>query len=396
MERRRNRNSMRNSLIIFMTAALSVVGSACRRSGGQEAERWPKRLAVPEEKVAVSDGITVSLGGFGSSMAYRASDSTFWLLTDRGPNVDGKDAVSKVFVLPDYAPCVGVFKWKGDTLEKIRQITLKDEMGNDFCGLPNVKGDGVTGEIAYNLKGDEISSGRRGLDPEGLALMPDGTFWVSDEYGPFVIHFDAEGNWLEELSPFNGGLPTRYANRRPNRGMEGLAATKEGGKLFGIMQAPLMGESDGGRGLYLPLWEYSLADSVTREYAYPLDNEENGVSELCCLNDTTLLVLERDGRFPGKGVKAAKLIYRVTLPKAPEDAWPILKKTLEIDILQAIPDYPHDKAEGICLLNDSIVGVVNDDDFGVNSPTSPDGSVVPKLDACGQLDRNEICLIKRR
>ena len=212
----------------------------------------------------------------------------------------------------------------------------------------------------------------------------------------FVIHFDAEGNWLEELSPFNGGLPTRYANRRPNRGMEGLAATKEGGKLFGIMQAPLMGESDGGRGLYLPLWEYSLADSVTREYAYPLDNEENGVSELCCLNDTTLLVLERDGRFPGKGVKAAKLIYRVTLPKAPEDAWPILKKTLEIDILQAIPDYPHDKAEGICLLNDSIVGVVNDDDFGVNSPTSPDGSVVPKSDACGQLDRNEICLIKRR
>ena len=141
---------MRNSLIIFMTAALSVVGSACRRSGGQEAERWPKRLAVPEEKVAVSDGITVSLGGFGSSMAYRASDSTFWLLTDRGPNVDGKDAVSKVFVLPDYAPCVGVFKWKGDTLEKIRQITLKDEMGNDFCGLPNVKGDGVTGEIKSN------------------------------------------------------------------------------------------------------------------------------------------------------------------------------------------------------------------------------------------------------
>ena len=52
--------------------------------------------------------------------------------------------------------------------------------------------------------------------------------------------------------------------------------------------------------------------------------------------------------------------------------------------------------EGICLLNDSIVGVVNDDDFGVNSPTSPDGSVVPKSDACGQLDRNEICLIKRR
>ena len=372
-----------------------MAGNACRRSVEKGAAVLPDKLVVPEERVTVGEGITVSLGGFGSSMAYRAADSTFWLLTDRGPNVDGKDAVSKVFALPDYAPCVGVFKWKGDTLLSVRRIVLKDELGNAFCGLPNVKGDGVTGEVAYNLKGEEIGGGKRGLDPEGLALMPDGTFWVSDEYGPYVIHFDAEGNWLEELSPFNGGMPAEYARRRPNRGMEGLTASRCGDRLYGIMQAPLTGEAVAGRELCLPLWEYSLADSVTREYAYPLDSEENGVSEICWLNDSLLLVLERDGRFPGAGTRASKLIYRVVLPRGTAEDCPVLEKTLEIDILQAAPDYPHDKAEGLCLLNDTIVGVVNDDDFGVNSPSAPDGSVVPKVDARGRLDRNEIYLLRR-
>lgn len=383
---------MRSSFISFVAAALLIAGSGCRHSVRQEAAALPRVLAVPAERVAVGGGIAVSLGGFGSSMAYRAADSTFWLLTDRGPNVDGPADASKVFVLPDYAPCVGVFKWEGDSLVKVRQIALKDELGNEFCGLPNVAGDGVTGEVAYGLDGRVISPGKRGLDPEGLALMPDGTFWVSDEYGPYVVHFDAEGNWLEELSPFNGGLPARYARRRPNRGMEGLAANREGTRLYGIMQEPLADEE----GLLLPLWEYSLADGATREYAYPLDSGENGVSEVCCLGDTALLVLERDGRFPGAGEPSAKLIYRVTLPEAAEGERPVLRKTLVVDILRAAPDYPHDKAEGLCLLNDTTLCVVNDDDFGVNSPAVPDGTVVPKTDARGRLDRNEIYLLPLR
>lgn len=386
---------MRNSFHIFLAAALLFAGSACRHSVKEETGVLPDKLIVPRKKVEGSGGVAVSLGGYGSSMVYKASDSTFWLLADRGPNVDGKDAVSKVFVLPDYALCVGVFKWKGDTLEMVRRVELKDELGNNFCGLPNVRGDGVTGEIAYNWEGDEINGGKRGVDPEGLALLSDGTFWVSDEYGPYVIHFDADGNWLEELSPFNGKMPAKYAKRRPNRGMEGLTANPEGNILYGIMQAPLVDEVVGGQELCLPLWEYSLVDSATREYAYPLDSEENGVSELCYLNDSTLLVLERDGRFPGDGEKSAKLIYRVVLPQnSPEDC-PVLKKTLEIDILQEVPNYPHDKAEGLCLLNDTIVCVVNDDDFGVTSPSTPDGSIVPKVDARGQVERNEIYFIKR-
>ena len=41
------------------------------------------------------------------------------------------------------------------------------------------------------------------LDSEGLAIAPDGTFWVSDEYGPHIIHFDKNGNTIEKINPFN-------------------------------------------------------------------------------------------------------------------------------------------------------------------------------------------------
>ena len=31
-----------------------------------------------------------------------------------------------------------------------------------------------------------------GYDSEGLVALKDGTFWVSDEYGPFITHFDGQ------------------------------------------------------------------------------------------------------------------------------------------------------------------------------------------------------------
>ncbi|HEX4017002.1 MAG TPA: esterase-like activity of phytase family protein [Frankiaceae bacterium] len=39
-----------------------------------------------------------------------------------------------------------------------------------------------------------------GYDSEGLVALPDGTFWVSDEYGPYITHFDANGFELGRLT----------------------------------------------------------------------------------------------------------------------------------------------------------------------------------------------------
>ena len=65
------------------------------------------------------------------------------------------------------------------------------------------------------------------------------TFWISDEYGPFITHFDARGRQIGRLSPLDGSLPPELANRIGNRGLEGLTITPDGSTLVAIMQSAL-------------------------------------------------------------------------------------------------------------------------------------------------------------
>lgn len=347
-------------------AAFWALGAACTSDVVQNEMEWPGAAVVPADSVTVAGlPVAVRMGGYGSDLAFSPSDSAFWLLTDRGPNVDGTQPDSKVFPLPDYVPHIGVFRRAGDSLHLVRKIRLCDSTGVPFSGLPHETGDGQTGETALGLTGRVWHSGqRRGIDPEGLALMPDGTFWVSDEYGPFLMHFSAEGRCMEVRSPFNGGLPPAYAGRRPNRGMEGLCANGAGTLLYGILQSPMTGNLEYAPSDCLPLCAILLSSNEIREYLYPLDEAAEGVSALACVDDSTLLVLERDGAFPVGG-KGFKRIYRVVLPKAVQGRPVRLQKTLELDLLEAVPGYSHDKVEGLALIGDSIVAVANDDDFGL-------------------------------
>ena len=40
------------------------------------------------------------------------------------------------------------------------------------------------------------------FDPESIRRAPDGTYWVGDEFGPFLLHFSAGGVLLEAPVPF--------------------------------------------------------------------------------------------------------------------------------------------------------------------------------------------------
>ena len=179
----------------------AVAAAALCWGCGSAASSLPERVAVPFETVCPqADGTPVFIGGYGSAMGYDAADSCFWLLTDRGPNVDGPTPESKVFALPGFAPRVGKFRLSGDSLEAVGTVPLRDAAGNLFSGLPAAGGDGSTGEVGYDLAGEAVcDSLRRGLDTEGLALAGDGTFWVSDEYGPYLLRFDGAGPALRAI-----------------------------------------------------------------------------------------------------------------------------------------------------------------------------------------------------
>ncbi|HCZ04698.1 MAG TPA: hypothetical protein DHV39_15010, partial [Verrucomicrobiales bacterium] len=167
-------------------------------SGGihaQETSKYP----TPEPGILYNrDGVDVFDSGYGSGMAQHPTESDlFYLMTDRGPNFNGAESGIKVFPVPAFAPRIGLYRLVGEELVQESIITIKDSAGNDISGLPNPEGAGSTGETAQDLGGHVLEPDLEGLDPEGLVAMEDGTFWISDEYGPHILHINADGSTIE-------------------------------------------------------------------------------------------------------------------------------------------------------------------------------------------------------
>ena len=49
------------------------------------------------------------------------------------------------------------------------------------------------------------------LDPESIVRAADGTYWIGDEFGPFLLHFDRAGRLLDAPVP----LPGVFAPENP-------------------------------------------------------------------------------------------------------------------------------------------------------------------------------------
>jgi phytase-like protein len=361
-------------------------------------------IVVPQAgPLAVFNGIPVNHGGYGSALAVDDRDAdVLYSLSDRGANISAFGGIA--FALPGFTPQLGKFRRNGSGVTLEQLIPLRQANGMPLTGLPQPNAQANRTEKPFTLAGAALDPDPLGIDSEGLAFAKDGSFWVSDEYGPDLIHFDASGRTLERLHP-GAGLPLALARRRVNRGMEGLAILPNGKVLVGIMQSPLdnptAGGSSAGRTSRLArLVVHDTRTGTTRQYAYLLEASNLLNSEIAALTQTLLLVLERDGNFPnGAGGGAVKRVYRIDLEGATDISDPAdgpggllingktleeltkgvanpgatllangitpVSKTLVADILQAIPGYPHDKAEGLAVVDNWTIAISNDDDFGV-------------------------------
>ncbi|WP_413699787.1 esterase-like activity of phytase family protein [Psychromonas sp. KJ10-10] len=367
-------------------------------------------------------------GGFGSDMtAHPTNKNQFYALTDRGPNAGyniGELGKGKMFPTPEYTPRIGLFE-VGETgkINLLKNILLKRPDGSPISGLPNSSALGGTGETPYNHLGQPIVEDMAqgydantnpiklddfGLDGEGLVAMNDGTFWVSDEYGPHMVHFDSQGKEIGRINAFahdkrtQVNLPAEFANRRANRGMEGLAITPDQKTLVGIMQSTMYNPSSAVKNLNLVrIVTVDLQTNEVSQYLYQQEKNQNSNSGIASLSDSEFLVIERDGKFLRDDKKAMKHIYRIDMSKATniesieakgaltQDAklgllingetleqavlnhgWQILEennikpvsKSLVVDLVKTV-NYPHDKLEGMWIISPTQFAVVNDDDF---------------------------------
>lgn len=394
---------------------------------------YPEMAEAANPKILTeTNGVKVYGGGFGSALVQDSKDpEVFYMLTDRGPNIDGTVANTKVFAQPNFVPQIGVFRLVKDQLILEKTIELQNENGVKLNGLPNPIGQGATGETALDLTGNKLGTSVDGIDSEGLAVAPDGSFWVSDEYGPHIVHFDANGKTIERVNPFGTGkggrkLPLVYARRRANRGMEGLTITPDGKTLVGIMQFPLYNPSAAAisGSLVTRILTYDIATGTSKQFVYLIEKSTlQAVSEITAITNTTFLVIERDGEFATSANKSTviKKVYKIDLTGATDisdvadgvggklfngktveelKTTDVLQtngiipvtKTVVSDLVNDITtSYPHDKAEGIAIINSTMIAVSNDDDFGVFGLGTYASKILP---ATNSVDRNRIYFIK--
>ncbi|WBV60336.1 esterase-like activity of phytase family protein [Chryseobacterium camelliae] len=372
------------------------------------------------------NGVNIINGGFGSgATAHPAQKEEFYVITDRAPNVAYSNGIK--ILVPDFTPTIMHFKINASgNIEVIKYIKLKNPSGQPITGLPNPVGMGSTGEVAYAADGSVLGTDNYGLDSESIVAAKDGTFWVSDEYGPHIVHYNADGVELERISPIgvNTGtrkLPAVFAKRRPNRGMEGMCMTPDGKMLVGTMQSTM----------YVPtkalatnttltrIVTFDLATGQTKQYLYKQDGgASDSVCDITPISNTEFLVIERDGNFGSVG--GLKKVYRINLSNASDvsgtdltavDGMKINGKTLEqstwdeintaglkpvtktlaVDLVSKI-GYEHDKFEGIVYLGNNKLVVFNDDDFGV----ADDGAGNPKtktLPKTGKQDKGTMYIV---
>lgn len=390
---------------------------------------YPSFATVAKPRVlAEFNGVKVYGGGFGSALAVDPKHAGyFYMLTDRGPNTDSTDEDKKVFPVPKFTPQIGRFKLEGDKLTLVKTIEIRNAKGKKITGLPN-PGNGNTGETAVDMKGRDLGTDPDGLDSEGLVALKDGSFWVSDEYGPWLVHLDAKGRQLERVGPFAGGksLPKVLARRRPNRGMEALTVTPDGTTLVGLMQNPVDNPDKSIRkdSRLNRLVTYDPRTGASKQYAYLLESPSTVVSEIAAVTATTFIVSERDQLFPGDPHKPSKLkrIYKIDLSSATDISDPAdgangrmengktleqlsvaelkqagivpVAKEMVVDLLALPGGYPHDKSEGLAVISDTMIAVSNDDDFGIASD-GKGGIVAKRLPGEGnRVDINRIYFIK--
>ena len=355
---------------------------------------------IPEGRVFSNN----MFGGI-SAIAWTGKDDFYWMLPDRGPldgAVDWTCRVQKVRLIVDPSGTLPV------QTELVETILLYDHRNIPFTGS------------ASAFKESDTMTAR--LDPEGIRVGSNGNLFISDEYGPRLIEFTESGKFVQEFQ-----LPDCYLAANPdvsksseniknklgratNRGMEGLAVSQDGSKLFGLMQSPLLQDCERKsleiipRGRNCRLAVFGCNGNCAEEFVYHLDDRNNGLNEILCCGPNQFVVIERDGSVGDKaGFKKLMLISTESASvvsaadQLPQDELPSemqsVSKTVLIDLLadqwglagEKMPE----KLEGLAFgpdidENNRLLLVVSDNDFVPEHDTMIYAFAVPRVELATQ------------
>ena len=258
----------------------------------------------------------------GFSAAIDNRDGTFWAQPDNGFGAKGNSAdflLRLYLVKPDWKTAGG----GAGEIQVLRHITLSDP--GHKIGFPIVNES--TGD--RQLTGDDF-------DIESVQRGRDGSFWIGDEFGPFLLHVDSRGRVLSAPVPFplgkspqNPDLGDEQATVQRSGGFEAMAASTDGRYLYPIVENALVNDSDKQRRV-ISEFDTRTGHYTGRTWSYRVDADANLAADAQMVRPGVLLVLERDN-FDGPSA-VTKRVYRVRLGRPGADQ--PLTKSLVVDLLK--------------------------------------------------------------
>jgi glycerophosphoryl diester phosphodiesterase len=255
-------------------------------------------------------------------------DGTFWAMPDNGFGAknNSADFLLRLYrIRPHWETARG-----GDgAIEVGRFISLRDPDRH------------ITFPIIHGATPERLLTGAD-FDIESVVRLRDGTFWIGEEFGPFLLHFGPTGRLLappvefpDGKSPANPFLrPGETPRVRSSRGFEAMAWSPDRRMLYPIVEGSFVDDPVLRRRF---VYEFDTrAGSYTgRTWQYETDTDNNVVGDAFTLADGRILLIERDD-FEGPA-SVTKRLYEIDLHRTDDDGF--VGKSLVVDLLRiANPD----------------------------------------------------------
>jgi len=356
---------------------------------------------------------SIDYPAIGSGLQRLAGDH-FVSITDRGPTFTRTTPTpGRVFPLPTYSPSLVFFRASGGVItpQSIMPVSI-DDAGTPATGVSN---SGTDDSVPFEspTATTQLPFNPNGLDLEDLHTLPNGNFIVVDEYSPSVVILSDTAKVLKRYTPagktlagaaytVSDNLPAILSQRRANRGFECIAVSNDGRTGYTMTQSPL-----GPTGATAPTRNSRILRVLRLDLTDPLNLQVTGqflirmsdastfpagnrpqdlkVSAAVCLSDDKLLLLERSDEI---GIGGAKLVM-VSLAGATDvsampEAATLTLENVNTDLAalgittgtstvvysnEETPEITDFKLEGLAVLNQNVVAISNDNDFGIGVAT---------------------------
>ncbi|ECY0969599.1 esterase-like activity of phytase family protein [Campylobacter coli] len=256
------------------------------------------------------------------------------------------------------------------------------------------------------------------FDTESIQVIND-EFYIGDEFGPYLLYFDKNGNLKEVfdvyvegkklISPDNPSLKfsdkpdgeNEKFNIKHSKGFEAMASSKDGSKLYLLLEGSIYNnnayENEKGKE-YLRIIEFDVKNKkfTGKLNKYFLEDKSHSIGDFNMIDDKYGIIIERDQKEGAKdkackededtkhcfnNAAQFKRIYKVKLDDKTHEAQKIsyidllnIKDRNKISKKPLVNDkfvFPFETIEGVDIVDDSHIVVENDNNFPYSSSREP-------------------------